>query len=391
MAIRHPPVTRRTPSRAARVAVVWLIVGSAFPGADARSVTSNWWSELPPMPPPGEALAAPHWYDALDVAAGLSTASGDGSLTADLSVRLRLDADAYLERVAAERADLDRLHEALARQRATTEQLTWLARRCEGVWRAWQVRLLDDRLAQTPDHAAKDEYLVSLSALLAIDATSPAAASDIGACRLIGVLGGLTLAQDHPALVIEAAGRSLSDRTRTVMASPGPASMWLDVELASDVHGPRAAIRFGLDVPLPVREGGLAVTLAGDAHGVRGRVAWQRSGLVASGASSRPSTAPDTTPRDDTLSDAFARRRLEAILLAREAERSWDLACAAIEPHAVVACLSSASTRVGGAQPDHALVDALLRSIDAELAALRTLLGAIEASGHALETLVLER
>jgi hypothetical protein len=386
-------MTRRSPSRAARLVVAWLVVGAAVPGAVARSADSGWWSELPPMPPPADTLTAPRWYDAVDVAAGLSATSGAGSRVADLSLRLRLDVEAYLARVAAERADLARLEGALARQRATAEQLAWLARRCEGAWRAWQVQLLDGVLAEAPGDAVEAGYLASLRALLAIDATRPAAVSDIAACRLPGVLERLALARDHPALAIEAASRSLSDRTAIAMASPAPASAWLHVELAGDVHGPRAAIRAGLDVPIPVGTGGIDLTLRGDAQGASARVAWQRSGMAAAAGWSRRSTAADPSAGrgGDALGDAFHRRRLEAILLVREAERSWDLACAAIEPRAIVECLAAASSDAGGGRADGGLVDALLRAIDAELSALRTLLAAIEAAGHGLETLVLER
>lgn len=395
MAVRHPSVTRCALSRASRiVVVVWLVAGAVVPGAGARSAASDWWAGLPHMPPSADTLTAPHWYDALDVAAGLSAASGHTPLAADLSLRLRLDVDAYLARTAAEREDLARLESALARQRATTEQLTWLARRCEGAWRAWQVQLLDGVLVQSPEHAVDAGYLASLRALFAIDATSPAAASDIEACRLPGVFDRLTLARDHPALAIEAASRSLSDRTTIVMALPAPASMWLHVELVGDVHErPRAAIRAGLDVPIPVREGGLDLSVQGDAHGVRARVAWQRSGMAAAAASSRLSAAPDAgTGRGGTaLEEAFTRRRLEAILLGREAERSWDLACGGLEPRSIVACLAAASGGEGGGQADDVLVDALLRAIDAELSALRTLLGVIEVSGHGLDALVTDR
>lgn len=393
MGICYPTVTGRSVFKPATVVAVWLIVNTIAMSADAHTTADDWWSGLPHMTASEDTLGAPRWYDALDVAAGLSAGSGAGAVAADLSLRLRLDIDSYLERVTAERADLDRIDRALARQRVTTEQLTWLSKRCEGAWRAWQVRLLDSLLAPSHESDGETGYLASLRALLAVDATNPATVPDVAACRLPGVLERLALAREHPAITVEAASRSLSDRTAAAMASQGPASMWLHVELASEMHGPRTVIRAGLDVPIPVREGGLDVSVSSDAQGVRGRIAWQRSGLAAGSASSRRAASRETAPdqADAVFGEAFTRRRLEALLLAREAERSWDLVCGAIEPHAVVVCLAAASKDTGGDQADDALIDALLRAIDAELAALRTLLGAIEASGHGLETLIHER
>lgn len=390
MGVRRPPVSRAD-GRAVWRAVLCFGALVLAVTAHARGVDAAWWAELPRFDPAARPLADPHWYDVLDVAVGVTGSTQIGAITADLSLRARLDARAYLDRVASERADLAAMDDAFARQRAMHEQLEWVAQRCEGMWRAWQVRLLDAAL-ERPSEAAEDAaYLAALRRRLALDASRLATPPDVAACRLPGVLDGLALAHDHPTLVLDAASRSLRERTERVMAAPSPATAWVTLDLEAGSAGRRADVRVGLDLPVPVRTGAVDIQLSGDAQGVRGRVAWQRSG-VAAGSLSHQRVTTDAS-RDDTqerLVDTLLRRGIEAGLLRSDADRLWAASCGAAAPTDVLACMRLASDRAD-THLEPSVASALMSAIDAEVRALSAVLGTIEASGHVLEALVLGR
>ena len=389
MGLRGAAVNR-SGQRAPWLAALLVLSHAIASSTQAQPVDAEWWAELPRMAPTTSRLEAPRWYDALDVAAGITATTHVGSLAADLSVRARLDAPTYLTRVASERADLADIDAAVVRERAMHEQLAWLARRCEGMWRARQVQLIDAALARTPEATSDRAYLAALRRTVAIDASQPATPLDVGACRLSGVLDGVSLARDHPTLVFEATSRSLRERTEAVMAAPAPATAWIAIDLETGSTGRRADIRVGLDVPIPIREGSLDLTLSGDDRGVRGRVAWQRSGVAASATSHRrDATVPETSQGDteERLVEILLRRRLEAELMRRDADRLWAATCGSATPTEVVACATVTADH-SALHVESSAIDAVLRAIDAEIRALQATLGTIEASGHPLEAFV---
>lgn len=381
----------------------------ALPLASAHDAADpSWWRDLPPA---GQATATPPaapWYDALDLAASAHASSAGGAsagstLGAELSVRVRLDAESYLARVDAEARDLATITEALERRRHHGAELQWLATRCEGVWRAWQTHHLDLALASVNDRPQTDPdraYLHALRDLHGLRASDRAEAADVRACRLATRLDGLVLAADHPHLLIAQAERSLGERTEAMLAAAAPASAWLHADVRAGGFGPSAGIRFGLDLPIPVAATELGLTIGAEhtfepartlspyAAGVtrpRGnvRLEWQRSGAAANRQRGSVSGSAPDEPRqlERELRDDLQRRLLELTLLRSDAERHWREICGAADADTVIACLAGAAAR----QPP---LGAVLAAIDAELTALHTALAAIDAAGHGLAALI---
>ena len=379
--------------------LIALPLAIAQEGADP-----TWWRDLPRSRQATATPPAARWYDALDLAAGAHASSAAGVLGAELSVRVRLDAEAYLARVDAEARDLITIADALERRRHHGAELQWLAARCEGMWRAWQAHHLEAALAAARDVPETDPdlaYLRALRDLRRLRAGDRAEAADIRACRVAFTLDGLALAADHPHLVIARAERSLGERTAAMLAAPAPASAWLHAEVSAGSFGPNGGIRVGLELPIPVASTEFALTIGAehafepvtslhrdDAAGptrpdAHVRLGWQRAGAAVNRpAPTVQSGAPDD-PRqlEQDLRDDLRRRLLEAALLRSDAERHWFDVCGAADADTVVACLAAAPTR-------QAQLGGVLVAIDAELTALHATLAAIDASGQALAALL---
>ena len=397
---RQPPGAARALALSALALLLALPLASAHDGADP-----SWWRELPrsrqaPATPP-----AARWFEALDLTASAhaSSAGGASTLGAELSVRVRLDAESYLARIDAEAHDLATIADALERRRHHGAELQWLATRCEGMWRAWQAHHLDLALASMNDRPQTDPdlaYLHALRDLHGLRASARAETTDVRACRLAARIDTLALAADHPHLVIAHAERSLGERTDAMLAAPAPASAWLHADMRADSFGPSAGVRFGLDLPIPVAttELGLTIgaehtfepagTLNPDAAGVTRpggyvRLEWQRAGAAVNRRRVSVSAASPDDPRQlaQDLRDDLQRRLLEAALLRSDAERHWRDVCGAADADTVIACLAGAPAR----QPPFG---AVLAAVDAELTALHATLAVIDASGHGLATLI---
>lgn len=394
---RRPERPRRSPGRRR----TWLLTGAAWlalvPVAAAQAPA--WWSSLPSAAPPPTAVPEARWYDALDVSVRVGAGSAGPDLRAGVMLRVRLDAEAYLARLAAEAEDLGVLNDTLARQRHQQAQLRWLADRCEAAWRAWQRDLLDAALLgieppQTRPHATADVG-VSIAAaalergslrvlheLVSIRAGRAATADDVRACRLKGVLARLTLAADHPALASRAAERRLAERANALLDAPQPPVVWLDADARTDAFGAAAGVRVGLELPLDRR--GAALELVTDTAG-RSLDATLRYHRYGAAARPRPMPPPEPTVDDDALAhrlhEQLRLRRLEAELLGLEARQQWLAVCGDHASGALPACLAR-----GLANP--AALDQLLLAIDSERAAIGATLAAIEASGQDLAHLL---
>jgi hypothetical protein len=404
-------------------ALLGALVLLAAPGAAcARDATNHFWSDFwraeATVDRPGEPSdvpMSPRWFDALDVGAALHASSAP-QVSAELTLRLRLDAADYLQRKRDEAEDFARLARVLEREARDREQLQRLAARCVGAWRAWQVRLIDlvapgGAAAALPGLSAPDvAYLHGLRALLALDATLAAAADAVqaavaagdaaDACRLGGVIDTLDLAADHPRLVAAALERSIAARTHAMLAAPAPPSAWLLADLRPGSTGGGGALRFGLDLPLPVTDSELDLALGGSGTLATARLSWHRSGAAARRPYHVPSAAPPPQPEalEGELRDALRRRTLESRLLLQAADRQWDEACGSGQAPRAGATDARSAGRAGGRSAtidclaagarDEAQLAALLVAVDAEIAALQAMLGAIAASGHALAALV---
>ena len=393
---RRPERRRRSPGRRR----TWLLTGAAWlalvPVAGAQAPA--WWSSLPSAAAPPTAVPEARWYDALDVSVRVGAGSAGPDLRAGVMLRVRLDAEAYLARLAAEAEDLGVLNDTLARERHQQAQLRWLADRCEAAWRAWQRDLLDAALQgieppQTRPHAAADVgasiaaaalasgSLRVLHELMSIRAGRAATADDVRACRLKGVLARLTLAADHPALTARAAERRLTERANALLDAPQPPVVWLDADARTDALGAAAGVRVGLDLPLTWP--GAALEVAADTTGrsLQATLRYHRYGAAA-----RPRPMP---PPEPTVDDALAHslheqlrvRRLDAELLGLEARQQWVAVCGDHASGALPACLAR-----GLANP--AALEQLLLAIDSERAAIGATLAAIEASGQDLAHLL---
>ena len=410
MGVRGRPLSRRArrwrqpPGAALALSALALLLAlplaSAHDGADP-----SWWRDLPRSRPATSTPRAAPWYDALDLAASAHAssargASAGGTLGAELSVRVRLDAESYLARLDAEAHDLAAIADALERRRHHGAELRWLAARCEGVWRAWQAHHLELALASMNDTDPDLAYLHALRDLHGLRASARAETADVRACRLAARLDTLALAADHPHLLIDQAERSLGERTDAMLAAPAPASAWLHADVRTGSFGPSAGFRFGLDLPIPVAatELGLTIgsehtfepagTLGRDAAGVSRpggyvRLEWQRAGAAVNRQHGSVSGASPDEPRQlaQELRDDLRRRVLEAALLRSDAERHWRDACGAADADTVIACLAGAAAR----QPP---LGTVLAAIDAELTALHAALAAIDASGQGLAALI---
>ncbi len=406
MAVRGRPLSRRSrrqpPGSALELSALALLL--ALPLASAHEdADPNWWRDLPPARQATATPPAARWYDALDLAASAHATSAGSTLGAELSVRVRLDAESYLARVDAEAHDLATIADALERRRLHGAELQWLATRCEGMWRAWQAHHLELALASMNDRPQTDPdlaYLRALRDLHGLRASDHAEAADVSACRLVARLDALTLAADHPHLVIAQAERSLGERMEAMLAAPAPASAWLHADVRAGSFGPSAGVRFGLDLPIPVATTELGLTigaehafepagvLSRDAAGLTRpdgyvRLEWQRSGAAVNRQRASVSAAAPDDPRHlaQELRDDLQRRLLELTLLRSDAERHWRNACGAADADSVVACLAGAAAR----QPQFG---AVLAAVDAELTALHAALAAIDASGHGLAALI---
>ena len=397
MAVRDPALTR---------AIIALTLLCCAVQASAATPAEDWWAGLPRAGAPhvdvdrfghspegasgvdgrGGAAKEPRWYDALDLGASLWASSSSAALGADLTLRLRLDATEYLARVRDERAELAELASALEGQDLARAQLDWLARRCEGVWRAWQARFVRSALDSQPAPALAPLELAHLQALesyFAAAASRPAEREDVLECRLEGLTEGLVLASGHPRLSIASAERRLTARTVAMMSAPGPPSFWLQAGLAAGDPGGRASVRFGLDLPLPAAASDLDLSLTSDGAGVDARLRWHRAG-----AAPRPPTTPSPETHTPTeaqlfghLSAELRRRLLEAELMRADADLRWNEVCPGFEPVDLEDCLHGIPYHLG-------LLDGLLMAVDAELAALRASLAALGASGHQLDALL---
>jgi hypothetical protein len=251
--------------------------------ANAGSETS-WWDDHPRPQPPTSVTHETGWLDVLDLGASVRAGSQTG-IGAGVTLRVRLDAKAHLARLRAEAEDLAAITAALARHRDLGAALAWLAGRCLGHWRAWQLQLLD-ALLQTGTagggHDLDHAYLGALRDLHALDATRPAGAADVRACRLTEPLASLAFAADHPQVVSAAAERSLGERTQALMAAPAPPSLWFSADgRAGGGRGLVVDVRFGLDVPLAAGAAAVDVTLASDGGGAyHARLGFQRAGAA---------------------------------------------------------------------------------------------------------------
>jgi hypothetical protein len=354
--------------------------------ANAGSETS-WWDDHPRPQPPTSVTHETGWLDVLDLGASVRAGSQTG-IGAGVTLRVRLDAKAHLARLRAEAEDLAAITAALARHRDLGAALAWLAGRCLGHWRAWQLQLLD-ALLQTGTagggHDLDHAYLGALRDLHALDATRPAGAADVRACRLTEPLASLAFAADHPQVVSAAAERSLGERTQALMAAPAPPSLWFSADgRAGGGRGLVVDVRFGLDVPLAAGAAAVDVTLASDGGGAyHARLGFQRAGAArARHPVSRSEPAQDDTGRlERELRDGAERRLFEARLLRLEADRAWLAVCGATDAEAIVTCLTwwpSDGLRV---------LDGL-RTIEAELVAARAALAAIDAAGGDLAALL---
>ncbi len=410
MGVRGRPLSRRgwrprrPPGAALALALSALALLLALPIATAQAgADGSWWRELPRSRQATATPPAARWYDALDLAASAHATSAGGALGAEISVRVRLDAESYLARVDAEAHDLATIADALERRRLHGAELQWLATRCEGLWRAWQAHHLELALASMNDRPQTDPDLAHLRALRnlhGLRASDRAGATDVSACRLAGSLDGLALAADHPHLVISRAERSLGERMDAMLAAPAAASAWLHADVRAGSFGPSAGVRFGLDLPIPVATTELGLTigaehafepagmLSRDAAEVTRpdgyvRLEWQRSGAAVNRQRASVSAAAPDDLRHlaQELRDDLRRRVLEAALLRSDAERHWRDVCGAADADTVVACLAGAAAR----QPQFG---AVLVAVDAELTALHATLGAIDASGHGLAALI---
>jgi hypothetical protein len=157
-----------------------------------------WWPELHAAAsdpaPPTPLLLGP--LDALEVTAHFRADPLRADVHAQIGLRLRLDAQEHLHAKQADADDLATLLEASRRETAAHTRLAAFARRCEGVWRAWQVALLAPGTRAPHDEAYRD----ALRSLLQRHASVPATADDVAACRLEPWLDRATLDPAAPAL-----------------------------------------------------------------------------------------------------------------------------------------------------------------------------------------------
>ena len=349
----------------------------------ASAHASPWpWDDTVPTAPRAVAEERVPWHDALDASLGARVTS-DGMVSAELSLRWRLDASAYLARARADARDLALHAGALERQAWLRDQLELVARGCESAWRALQAELIDGatdgELASVhPPETLRELEL--LRALLTLGSRAPAAVDPLASCRLDALVVGLELAPDHPGIVEAAAAARLAERSAALLDAPAPVSAWLQADAAHDAFGARSGVRVGLDVPLDVRLGAAELTLASDGRAADAAVRWVHG---AGAAPRQPAWQPAETTRDlrATLEETLSRRRLETALQRVEADRRWALACGSPEATAIASCLERPVVDIAG-------LDARLAAIDAELTVLHRVLATIEASGRALLHLV---
>lgn len=372
----------------ARIQRAWrsAALASALALAAATNASSARWHDALPAPPaPIPALTVP-WHDALDAALGARVAS-DGGLSADLSLRWRLDAPAYLERARADAADLAAHTEALERQAWLRQQLEVVASSCEAAWRSLQRGLIDDLIGIAPGTGLAPEAVDELSllrALIALGAQDALEVEPLTSCRLDAVVADLELAPEHPRLLEAAAAARLAERSALRLDSPAPASLWLHADLSHDPFGARAGARIGLDLPLDVTLGAAELTLASDGRVADATVRWVSGGGASPRHPSRlgaPNQAEGASALRPVLETTLTRQRLETALHRLEAERRWTQACASSALEAIAACLARPPADLGW-------VDALLAAIDSELTVLHGALAAIETSGWSLAQLL---
>ena len=378
-----------------------LLIGAAClalaPTAAANA--PGWWSALPAAAATPVSVPEARWYDAIDVSASVSASSAGSDLRAGVMLRVRLDAEAYLARLAAEAEDLGVLDDTLARERHQQTQLRWLADRCEAAWRGWQRDLLDAALQgveppRTRPHtpldlganaaatALESGSLRVLHELVSTRAGRAATADDVRACRLEGVLARLTLAADHPALMARAAERRLAERASALLDAPLPPVVWLDADARTDAFGAAFGVRVGLDLPLTWP--GAALELVTDTTG-RSFDATLRYHRYGAAARPRPMPPHASTVDEDALAhglhEQLRLRRLEAELLGLEARQQWLAVCGDDASGALPACLARGLA-------NRAALDRLLLAIDRERAAIGAAIAAIEASGQDVARLI---
>jgi hypothetical protein len=353
-----------------------LVAGAAAAEPDG----AHPWLSLAPPRPASEPLPPLRTtpLDAVEWSATLHASAGRAVASASLRARYRLDAEPYLQRKRADVDDLDRLLEATRDLDHHAVVLSWLAERCEGVWRAWQVALLDP-LEGRSGGGEEVAFLSALHALLARTATTAATPDDVRACRLEPWSARVTLARDPPAAVADRSRARLSERAEAMMRGAAPATAWLEVDAVASAAGPDTlSLRVGLDVPLP----GSRLALGLDRTGPDATITWHAPTIddritLRHGGESGSGSGPDEAEREE----AFVRRSAEARLARAEARLRWSRVCGASAPAAVHDCLR-ATPRAAAER------EALVGVIEAELAALQAELTLIAASGrHPLEVL----
>jgi hypothetical protein len=362
---------------AQRVVIV-LAVALATTAALAEAEPTGrhpWWHDLvsaAPEPPARPPLVL-HPLDALELTTHLRGDPFRGEVQAHVGLRLRLDATEHLR---GKQADTDALAALLAageRESAAHARLAAFARRCEGVWRAWQVVLLAPSAPASPDAAYRD----ALRALLARHATLPAGDADIGACRLSSWIQGLDVHPLAPALVRAGAEGSLSRGAEALAGARMPPTLSLDADVtASRGRSAVWGLRASLDLPLDRGRFGISTGRSNTTVSVSWRSAGADDRITDRLAASRqPELRPD--PLAPAIEE-LERRRDEARLARSDARRRWSRLCGSDEAAVVHACLVAAP-----------LPDTLLDAIDAELAAIHAELAVVAASGHDLATLLI--
>lgn len=348
----------------------------------ASAGASPWrWGDVAGAEPQPAAAALVPWHDALDASLGARVGT-DGALSADVSLRWRLDAAAYLAAARADAADLAEHIATLERQAWLQEQLEVVARACAGAWRALQAALIEGFAADALAHGYPPESLRELDllrTLLGLDAPTPAGVAPLSDCRLDDLVVGLEVDPRHPRIVEAAAAARLDERATHAIGTPAPASLWLHADAARDRFGSRLGVRVGIDVPLQVAVGGAALTLGSDGRVADATLRWVHGGGSAHRHTARPATAA-LDPWAE-LAVATTRRRVEAALHRVEADRRWAYACGGAALAVVIVCVERPV--VGLDQ-----LDTLLAAIDAELSVLHAVLAAVEASGRALVELL---
>jgi hypothetical protein len=360
----------------ARIALVTSLAATAVAAPEAGPTDPHpWWSEIHAAAAdhvaPAPLILAP--LDALEVTAHLRGDPLRADVSAHVGMRLRLDAEAHLRAKQADADDLATLLDAGRRETAAHARLAAFARRCEGVWRAWQVVLLAPGTRAPHDEAYRD----ALRALLQRHASVPATADDIAACRLGPWLERATLDPAAPALRRAEAEASLSARSAALATAHAPPAVWFDVDVsATGDRPPSFGLRGGLD--LPIERGRLTLAVGPSTTSLG--LTWRSRGAddrITGRLGADRATSAEPPPAARAAAEELGRRRDEAHLARSDARRRWTHLCGSDDPARLVSCLAAAP------HPD-----ALLEGIDAELAALHAEITAIAASGRDLAALL---